>query len=190
MTASILDESSVVWSENLGTDPEQNNSSKQRIFTALRRWQGQVEIVLHRSYLCGEETRKLGTHTTTQAADLLKSHRTWEGTFDSRGQLLIEETVDDLSPLCRKTAYIGMDENGNLALFDGPPGKENIIRTFFQLDVETLETNLTEDRLHELAHGIRVSDRDEYNSVISTFSDFAKFKSQQAIQTEEQGNEH
>lgn len=182
LSSSVLDESSVVWSDNLNAAPEAESSGRQRVFSALRQWQGEVEIVLHRSYLCGEETRKLGRHTTLQAAELLKSHRTWEGKLDDHGQLVVEEAVDDLSPLCRKRAYIGMDDNGNLALFDGPPNKENVIRTFFQLDVETLETNLTEDRLHELAHGIRVSDRDEYNSVISTFSDFAKFKSEEVLQ--------
>jgi forespore regulator of the sigma-K checkpoint len=185
LSSSVVDESSVVWSDNLDTAPQAESTVRKQVLSALRSWKGEVEIVLHRSYLCGEETRKLGRHTTSQAADLLKTHRTWEGKLDAQGQLVLEEAVDDLSPLCRNTAYIGMDDNGNLALFDGPPDKGNVIRTFFQLDVETLETNLTEQRRHELARGIRISDRDEYNSVISTYTDFAKFKSQQVLQPKE-----
>lgn len=186
LSSSQWEESADSWIDNLNTAQVDNPENQDHVLAALSRWQGEVEIVLHRSYLCGEETRKLGRHTTAQAADLLKSHRAWQAEFDAAGRLVIEEAVDDLSPLCRKTAYIGMDENGNLSLFDGPPNKDNVIRTFFQLDVETLESNLTQDRLHELAHGIRVSDKEEYNSVLSTFSEFAKVKSQQVLQSTEE----
>lgn len=186
LSSSQWEESADSWIDNLNTAQVDNPENQDHVLAALSRWQGEVEIVLHRSYLCGEETRKLGRHTTAQAADLLKSHRAWQAEFDAAGRLVIEEAVDDLSPLCRKTAYIGMDENGNLSLFDGPPNKDNVIRTFFQLDVETLESNLTQDRLHELAHGIRVSDKEEYNSVLSTFREFAKVKSQQVLQSTEE----
>ena len=50
---------------------------------------------------------------------------------------------------------------------------KNVIRTFFQLDVNTLESSLPEGVLEQLQEGIRIQDKDEYDSVISTFSDFA-----------------
>jgi forespore regulator of the sigma-K checkpoint len=52
-----------------------------------------------------------------------------------------------------------------------------VVRTFFQLDVRSLESSLSKERLHELAGGIRVSDKNEYNSVLSTYSDYALQKS-------------
>nr|WP_255570596.1 BofC C-terminal domain-containing protein [Cohnella sp. CFH 77786] len=116
----------------------------------------------------------LGRHSAGKAAELLKSRRDWEASFETSGRLVLQENVEDLSPACRQTAYIGMDADGNLSLFDGPPRKDNVVRTFFQLDIRSLESSLSKEKLHELADGIRVSDRDEYRSVLSSFSDFAR----------------
>ncbi len=148
-------------------------SSRDRTLLALQRLQGEVELVLHRSYLCGEEIRQLGRHSASEAAELLKAHRDWGAKLDASGKLTVQEEVDDLSPKCRKTAYIGVDNDGNLSLFDGPPWKEKVIRTFFQLDVDMLESRLGDDRVRELAEGIRVSDKNEYDSVLSAFNEYA-----------------
>ncbi len=168
-------------SDKLGYGPGYGETNRDKTIAALRQRKGDVELVLHRSYLCGEETRKLGTHTAEEAYELILAHREWDASLASGGLITLEEAVDDLSPQCRKTAYIGMDQNGNLSLFNGPPKKDKVVRTFFQLDVRTLQTSLTQQKLEELLHGIRVSDKDEYNSVISTFSDYAKMKSQGVI---------
>lgn len=162
-----------VWSDNLPVSYDPYSSERGEALTALSRWQGEVEITLHRAYLCGEETRRLGKHTTQEAMDLIKAHREWDAAFNSAGQVTIEENVDDLSPECRKSAYIAIDPVGYLSLFDGPPKKEKVVRTFFQLDVRSLESSFSKERLKELANGIRVSDKDEFNSVLSTFSEYA-----------------
>ncbi|MNN87817.1 hypothetical protein D3C81_2054220 [compost metagenome] len=78
-----------------------------------------------------------------------------------------------MSETCRQEGYIGIDKNGNLSLFEGPPKNEKVIKTFFQLDVETMESALPNEVLKQLKQGIRVQDASEYNSVLSTFSDFA-----------------
>lgn len=153
------------------------NHSRDEVQQVLAGMSGDVELVLHRVYWCGEESRLLGRRQASEAAELLKSRREWSAAFDSAGRLVLEETVEDLSPECRKSAYIGMDADGNLSLFDGPPRKDNVIRTFFQLDVRSLESSLSKEKFHELAGGIRVSDKDEYKSVLSAFSDFASRKS-------------
>ncbi|QMV43826.1 BofC C-terminal domain-containing protein [Cohnella cholangitidis] len=173
-------ESASAWAEEPGL--ARHPTSRDRTLSALQRWHGQVELILHRTYLCGEETRQLGRLSSSEASDLLKSHREWEASFDSAGKMLMEESIDDLSPQCRKTAYIGMDGDGNLTLFDGPPWQEKAIRTFFQLDVEMLESRMSDDRLRDLANGIRVTDKDEYNSVLSSFDEYAIMKSQAAPQ--------
>jgi len=164
------------WADNPVTAPDA--SLRERTLHALKGRSDQVELVLHRTYLCGEESRQLGAHTAAEAAELLQSHRDWGARFDSKGRLLLEEAVDDLSPECRISAYMAMDKDGNLSLYDGPPWKEKVIRTFFQLDVEMLESRLSEERVRELADGIRISDKDEYNSVLSSFNEFASLKSQ------------
>ncbi|WP_080837161.1 BofC C-terminal domain-containing protein [Cohnella massiliensis] len=177
------------WSDNSPSLYEDETTPRGQTMAVLAKREGEVEIVLHRVYLCGEESRKLGRHTTLETIELLKAHREWSASFDQSGRVVMEESVDDLSPACRKTATIGMDEDGNLSLYDGPPRKENAIRTFFQLDVGSLESSLSKERLKELAQGIRVTDRDEFNSVLSTFSDFARQKTAD-VMTPVNGTEH
>jgi forespore regulator of the sigma-K checkpoint len=178
----LSDDSVPVWMDNLTAEEKPDSTMREKTLHRLEKKVDEVEVILHRTYLCGEETRQLGRQSSSVAADLLKSHREWGAEFDSTGRLLMEQTVDDLSPQCRKTAYIGMDKNGNLSLYDGPPRREKVIRTFFQLDVDRLETQMNEDRVFELTNGIRVSDKDEYNSVLSTFNEFARLKSQADVQ--------
>ncbi|TJY41426.1 hypothetical protein E5161_13545 [Cohnella pontilimi] len=157
--------------------PDPSADARELTLQALAFRHGEVEVVLRRRYWCGEETRMLGRLATAEAADLIKSHREWDAAFDRTGRVVLQELVDDISPACRDNAYIGMDENGNLSLFDGPPRKDNVVRTFFQLDVHSLESSLSKERLHELASGIRVADKNEYQSVLSTYSDYALHKS-------------
>jgi len=169
-------ESTPVWMDNPALSPVA--PSREKALHALKGRREEVELVLHRTYLCGEETRRLGRFTASEAEELLKTHREWDASLDmALGKLTMEESVDDLSPQCRQTAYIGMDKDGNLSLYDGPPWKEKVIRTFFQLDVDMLESRMSEDRVRELADGIRVSDKEEYNSVLSTFNEYASLKS-------------
>jgi forespore regulator of the sigma-K checkpoint len=163
--------------DNPATDDIQDLSMRDQTLHALSRWNGPIEIVLHRTYLCGEETRLLGRHPTSVAAELLRSHRDWGAGFDSRGVLVMEQAIDDLSPHCRRTAYIAMDKTGLLSLYDGLPQRDKVIRTFFQLDVERLETQISPDRMHELSNGIRISDKEEYDSVLSSFTDYVRLKS-------------
>ncbi len=47
-----------------------------------------------------------------------------------------------------------------------------MIETFFQIDIESLETGLPEEPIRQLQRGIPVHDIAEFNSVLSTFSEF------------------
>lgn len=161
-------------SDNLPVSYDPSDSERGEALAALSKWKGDVEVTLHRVYLCGEETRRLGRRSAAEAMELIKSHRDWKATFDAAGKVWMEEAVDDFSPGCSKDAYIAIDEVGNVSLFDGPPRKEKVIRTFFQLDVKSLESSLSKERMKELVEGIRVTDRDELGSVLSSVSDYAR----------------
>ncbi|MNZ47646.1 hypothetical protein D3C78_653690 [compost metagenome] len=135
----------------------------------------QVRIVhLSKKYTCGEEESSvLGIMSPIEIAELLKKHPNWTGRVGAGGDVWLEEYIEGLSETCRQEGYIGIDKNGNLSLFEGPPKNEKVIKTFFQLDVETMESALPNEVLKQLKQGIRVQDASEYNSVLSTFSDFA-----------------
>ncbi|MBB6674260.1 BofC C-terminal domain-containing protein [Cohnella nanjingensis] len=172
------DVASLAWSDNLSVSFDPPTSARGLTLAALASKGGDVEVVLHRAYLCGDETRKLGRFTTAEAIELLKAHREWTASFDRAGRVVMEEAIDDLSPICRETAYIGLDRDGNLSLFDGPPRKEKVIRTFFQLDVKSLESGMSKERMRELTEGIRVTDRAAYNHVLTRYGDYALNRAQ------------
>ncbi len=154
--------------------------SRRAVLQSLAHWQGDVETILRRIYWCGEETRLLGHLSTKEASDLLKSRRDWKASFDKAGRLILvadEELVNDTAAACRQNAYVAMDPDGNLSLFEGPPRKDNVVRTFFQLDVHSLESSMSPDMLRGLTEGIRVTDPDKLNSVVAYYKDYARDKS-------------
>lgn len=130
-------------------------------------------VSLEKNYVCGTETVILGDFTPEEMVTLIRQHPGWAGYIESENNLVVQETVDDLSPHCKENAYMSLDKEGNLTLFDGKPKDEKAIRTFFQLDVGSMETSLPAGVLEQLQNGIRVQDIEEYNSVLSTFGDYA-----------------
>ena len=134
-----------------------------------------ITAVLHRMFICGEETVALGMLRPESLIGLLREHPEWSAMMERDGQSVrITAQVADLSSHCKSHAYFGIDKQGFFSLYDGQPSEDKVMRTFFQLDVRYMESSLPQDKLEQLTKGIHVKDIDEYNSVLSTFSDFAK----------------
>lgn len=131
------------------------------------------ESYLLKSYVCGEERSQLGLLTSQELLSLQKQHPSWQLSIKATGEVVFTENIEDLSPDCKEKAVFGIDGSSNLSLFNGTPANNHIIRTFFQLNIQQLESSLPRDTVAQLHEGIRVSDIEEYNSVLSTFSDYA-----------------
>ncbi|MEC0166771.1 BofC C-terminal domain-containing protein [Paenibacillus graminis] len=143
-------------------------------------------VHLKTTYISGEEIVTLpGDKSLVQLKQVIAAHPDWNGWISADGDLWLEHMVNDLSPLIKKDAFIGVDEHGNLTLFKGPPAEEKVLKTFFQMDMGSMKSSLPDDILEQLHEGIRVQDVEEYNSVLSTFSDYARDTSEQVMQSEE-----
>ncbi|WP_424768152.1 BofC C-terminal domain-containing protein [Paenibacillus sp. sgz302251] len=144
------------------------------VIQMLKQQNGPLSVKLRRIYVCGEELKPLGRMMSKQVAELVDVHPEWEVKLnEEKSEVFLEQYVDDLSEHCKENAYMGVNSSGHLTLYDGIPKKEKVVRTFFQLDVRYMESSLPQDKLDQLVKGIRISDIDEYNSVLSTYSDFA-----------------
>ncbi|AOZ91892.1 BofC C-terminal domain-containing protein [Paenibacillus crassostreae] len=132
------------------------------------------KVVIQKNYICGREESVIDQMSSDDIAGLLRDNPTWKGYFTADEDVWLVESIEDLSPACKQKAYISMDDKGNLTLFEGPPKQEKVLKTFFQLDINSMESALPEGVLEQLYEGIRIQDIDEYNSVISTFSDYAQ----------------
>ncbi|WP_025690339.1 BofC C-terminal domain-containing protein [Paenibacillus zanthoxyli] len=127
------------------------------------------------NYVCDEEIRNVPQAMSPKELQfLIAEHSDWQGKIGPEGDVWLERNVNDLSPSCKKEAYIGIDNEGNLTLFKGPPKREEALKTFFQIDIGTMKSALPEKVWRQLQGGIRVQDIHEYNSVLSTFSDYAR----------------
>ncbi|WP_244209254.1 BofC C-terminal domain-containing protein [Paenibacillus ferrarius] len=147
----------------------------------LKRITDSRESYLLKSYVCGEERSQLGLQTSEQLLNLQTKHPDWLLSLSKNGEVTFTENIDDLSPACKENAVFGIDGSSNLSLFNGTPAKDNVIRTFFQLNIKHLESSLPRDTVEQLHNGIRVSDMEEYNSVLSTFSDYAVEETERAM---------
>lgn len=153
------------------SEPGEGNPGLIRI---LQEHEEPLAVQLHRQYICGEETKPFGQMTSAEVIRILMSHPEWTAMLSQDGQtVLLEHRIEDFSQSCKGNVYIGLDKQGYLSLFEGVPKKEKVVKTFFQLDVRYMESSLPQDKVDSLAKGIKISDIDEYNSVLSTYSDFA-----------------
>lgn len=148
-------------------------SEQDQILEMIRSERRKRDTFVQKLYVCGEETQKLGNMNAEQIIELHKQHLGWTITLGDQGQVYFSEKVNDLSQACKEKAFFGLDESGNLSLFDGVPKADHVIRTFFQLNVDFLRSSLPIETVNQLYEGIRVTDLQEYYSVLSTFSDYA-----------------
>jgi forespore regulator of the sigma-K checkpoint len=130
-------------------------------------------VDIRKQYVCGEELTSLGLLSPDEIVQYKSDHPRVKILIGDDGHVTFFEQIDDLSPACKMNSYFGLDHLDNLSLFHDVPGKEQVLRTFFQLNVERIRSSLPSEVLGELKNGIQIHDLAEYNSVLSTFSEFA-----------------
>jgi forespore regulator of the sigma-K checkpoint len=168
--------------EEVFTRQIDNGQPEEEVRAMMKRIDGQREAYAQKTYVCGEEVQMLGMMTAQQILQYHKDHPAFTVKMNEAGSIIFNEQIEDLSPQCKNNAYFGLDANGNLSLFEGVPGDKQVIRTFFQLNIEFLESSLPHETVKQLYRGIPVNNLDEYNSVLSTFADFAVMEVQKVLQ--------
>lgn len=141
-----------------------------------------VQVILRKTYVTGEVEIEKKEEVVESAKQLLNRYEGWKLKHRDGNEYTFEMKVNDLSPTCKANGYFGINEKGELSLFDGVPEKEKVIQTFFQIDTKKIESHLPKEELSMLRRGIRVQDVEEYNSILSTFSEFANSKKVSTIE--------
>ncbi|GMK38369.1 hypothetical protein PCCS19_14230 [Paenibacillus sp. CCS19] len=163
----------------------QSANQKMQLEKAITSIKQPMFVRIHRTYLCGEEYRSLGMLPVDRALKAAKRKAVSFVRLNSSPaaipSLVLEERVSDLSEACKQRAVFGVDRAGRLTLYDGPPKKEKVVRTFYQLDVNFMESSLPEEEIKRLTNGIRIEDKETYYSILSSFSDFALDASRQTM---------
>lgn len=131
-----------------------------------------LEVVLNRTYLCGtkdEERVRVEAQTIEQ---LLSKYIGWEIVSVGADSVVLEKEENDISPECKEKGYFGLSPDNMLTLFNGLPGEQKVIQTFYQINTARLEASLPKEELDLLKKGIRVHDLAEYNSILSTYGEY------------------
>lgn len=102
--------------------------------------------------------------------DLWAQYKDWKLVDMGLDGIIFEKKIDDISPLLKTNGYFGITENGILSIFNGKPGKENIIQSFFQIDIDKLESH----RQMELKEGIPIKTKDHYIQVLESLQSLKK----------------
>ena len=124
-----------------------------------------LEVVLQRIYLDGEMSEETIEETVWSMEDFWSKYDKWQLVDMTSKELVFKQEVDDISPLLKTNGYFGINEKGILTIYNGKPAEENIIQSFFQIDLKKLESKQHED----LQKGIPIKSRDRYVKVLETF---------------------
>jgi forespore regulator of the sigma-K checkpoint len=128
----------------------------------------QVEVILKRAYLDGEISEEKIIENVWSMENFWLKYDQWElvDTYDKG--LVFQKQMNDISPLLKSNGYFGITDDGTLTIFNGRPHQTNIIQSFFQINLDKLES-----RKHlELKKGIPIKTKDRYVQVLETFKPY------------------
>lgn len=131
-----------------------------------------LEVVLKRIYLDGEVSEEYVEETVWSMEDFWSKYDKWQLVDMTSKELTFKQEVDDISPLLKANGYFGITDDGILTIYNGKPQKENIIQSFFQLDLKKLESKQQEN----LQKGIPIKSKDRYVRVLETFKSFTNIE--------------
>jgi forespore regulator of the sigma-K checkpoint len=131
-----------------------------------------VDLVLKKSYIGGTEEEEKLNKTVSSTDQLMKEYQDWDLESHQGNTFVFKRKIQDLAPICKEKGYFGLSEKGILTLFEGPPEEKKVIQTFFQINTKKIESSLPNE-LGYLQKGIRIKDLAEYNSILSTYEEYA-----------------
>lgn len=129
-----------------------------------------VKVVLQRKYLDGEVSEEIIQEKVASIEEIVKMYSEWQLLEQKNDSVIFHREVDDISPLLKTNGYFGITGDGTFSIFNGRPGSNDVIQSFFQIDVEKLESH----KHDELIEGIRIESKDQYLEVLKIYETYSK----------------
>lgn len=130
--------------------------------------EGQKVVILERHYLDGDMSEEIIIEELTYS-EIRKKYMDWSFVLMNEDHIKFKKLVNDISPLLKSNGFFGITKDGTLSIFNGKPNDENIIHSFFQIDLGKLETRTQE----QLVRGIPVRTKEEFIQVLEAFKPFS-----------------
>ncbi len=128
-----------------------------------------VTVILERVFLDGEVSEEIKKETIWSMEDFWSEYANWQLVDQDEEQVVFQMRIDDISPLLKANGYFGINEHHILTIFNGKPESDQVIQSFFQIDVEKLESRQHE----ELKKGIPIQSKNKYVEVLEVFKPFS-----------------
>lgn len=122
-------------------------------------------ISLIRNFLDGECSIESLSNEIGSLNEIKKNYPNWELIEVKEGTIYFQKYIDDISPLLKANGYFGITTEGVLSIYNGEPKQRQLIQSFFQIDIEKLESKSIE----ELTKGIPIQTKEHYVQVIESF---------------------
>ncbi len=133
----------------------------------------QSEIVRITHFVVGADLIEKKIESIESLEDVKIRYADWEIAEINNSQIVLKRNVEDIGPECKEGAYFGLSPEGYLTLYKGSQEEKKVIETFFRIDIKGLESGLPQEPVKQLYQGIPIEDLAEFNSVLSTFSEYA-----------------
>ncbi|TLS39264.1 regulator [Pseudalkalibacillus caeni] len=124
-----------------------------------------IDVVLKTEYIDGTVEQEVISETIWSMEDFWAEYSDWQLVEQDKDKMVFYKKSRDLSPVLKANGYFGVTENDVLSIFEGKPEEENVIQTFFQIDVGKLESNLEK----QIKIGIPIQSSDHYEEVMASF---------------------
>lgn len=129
-----------------------------------------LEVVLRRVYFDGETSEESIEEEILAMEDFWSKYSGWNLQEMDQGHIVFQKRVNDISPLLKANGYFGVTKEGTLSIFNGKPVEDEVIQSFYQLDLYKLESV----KQKQLQQGIRIRTKQQYEEVLETFKPYSR----------------
>ena len=126
-------------------------------------------VILQRVYVDGEISEESRVETIGAMADFWQKYAEWELIEQNDEEIILRKQENDLSPLLKANGFFGVTVDGKLSIYYGKPDQDQIIHSFFQMDVGKLEVY----QHAELLKGIPIKTKEQYEQVITAYKAYS-----------------
>lgn len=130
----------------------------------------EMRIVLQLFYLDGEVVEEIVTKQITDIDEICNEYKDWNLVDINGDEVVLKKNINDISPLLKANGYFGLSDDDTLSIFNGKPEEMNIIQSFFQIDIDKLESKKQE----QLKNGIPIRSRNDYQKVLNAFKPYSR----------------
>lgn len=159
--------------EELLLPPNSNEGEKGEVQVTLA--PEDVEVITRTIYEVGPVEEEMKKIPFAELEAIKKEYGNLTPYGQGKDRYIAERKIRDLSPTVKEKGRFGITEDGMLMLYTGDEKERQVIETFFRIDIQRMESSLPREEIDRIRKGIPVHNLAEYNSILSTYGEYALY---------------